>query len=63
MTTETEERYQEKKSNNIILPIILGLLLLGIGIWAFSLKGKNATSVFGDGEVEGSEGAIESQCG
>ncbi len=43
MTTETEERYQEKKSNNIILPIILGLLLLGIGIWAFTLKGKNAT--------------------
>lgn len=43
MTTETEERYQEKKSNNIILPIILGLLLLGIGIWAFMLQGKNST--------------------
>ena len=45
MTTQTEERYQEKKSNNMILPIILGLLLLGIGIWAFTLKGKNATLV------------------
>ncbi len=37
----TEERYQEKKSNNFILPIILGLLLLGAAVWAFTLKSKN----------------------
>ncbi len=41
MNTETEGRYQEKKSNGFILPIILGLLLLGAAVWAFMLQNKN----------------------
>lgn len=43
MTTEREERHEEGGSKKIILPIILGLLLLGVGVWAFMLNGKNST--------------------
>ncbi len=38
----TEHKYEEKRSNNLILPIILGLLMLGAAFWAFSLRSKNA---------------------
>ncbi len=38
----TEHKYEEKSSNNLILPIILGLLMLGAAFWAFSLRSANA---------------------